>query len=69
MTLNIGGIYMVDLRLKPYNLDDEGVKWVQDTIANMTIEEKIGQLFVNMGASRDEVIFKRCVRQLSHSWC
>ncbi len=49
---------MVDLRLKPYNLDDEGIKWVKDTIANMTIEEKIGQLFVNMGASRDEEYLK-----------
>lgn len=45
---------MVNLRIKPYNLDDEGVKWVQDTIASMTLEEKIGQLFVNMGASRDK---------------
>ena len=58
MTLNIGVIYMVNLRIKPYNLDDEGVKWVKDTIANMTIEEKIGQLFINMGASRDEEYLK-----------
>ena len=49
---------MGNLRIKPYNLDDEGVKWVQDTIANMTIEEKIGQLFINMGASRDEEYLK-----------
>ncbi|MBQ6820699.1 MAG: beta-hexosaminidase [Clostridium sp.] len=49
---------MADLRVKPYNLDDEGVKWVEDTIANMTIEEKIGQLFVNMGASREEAYLK-----------
>ena len=49
---------MVNLRIQPYNLDDEGVKWVQDTIANMTIEEKIGQLFINMGASRDEEYLK-----------
>ncbi len=49
---------MVNLKAKPYNLDDAGVKWVQDTIANMTIEEKIGQLFVNMGASRDEEYLK-----------
>lgn len=44
----------VDLKAKPYFLDDEAVKWVKDTIASMTIEEKIGQLFVNMGASRTE---------------
>ncbi len=45
---------MVDLKAKPYTLDDEGVKWVEDTIDSMTLEEKIGQLFVNMGASRTE---------------
>lgn len=49
---------MVNLRVKPYNLDDEGVKWVEDTIKSMTIEEKIGQLFINMGASRDEEYLK-----------
>ena len=49
---------MVDLKAKPYNLDEEGIKWVEETIANMTIEEKIGQLFINMGASRDEEYLK-----------
>ncbi len=42
---------MVDLKAKPYYLDDEGVKWVMDTIAGMTDEEKVGQLFVNMVSS------------------
>ena len=45
---------MVDLTAKPFHLDEEGVRWVRDTIAGMTEEEKIGQLFVNMGSSRDE---------------
>ena len=49
---------MVNLRVKPYNLDDEGVKWVEETIKSMTLEEKIGQLFINMGASRDEEYLK-----------
>ena len=49
---------MVNLKAKPYNLDEEAIKWVEDTIHNMTIEEKIGQLFVNMGASRDEEYLK-----------
>lgn len=52
---------MVNLKAKPYNLDEQGIKWVKDTIANMTIEEKIGQLFVNMGASRDEEYLKSIV--------
>jgi len=51
----------VDLRQKPYFLDDDGIRWVQDTIAGMTVEEKIGQLFVNMGASRDEGYLKSVV--------
>jgi len=49
---------MVNLKAKPYFLDDEGVRWVKETIASMTIEEKIGQLFINMGASRDEAYLK-----------
>src|SRR5512139_3462938 len=53
---------MVDLRAKPYYLDDEGVKWVEDTIAAMTLEEKIGQIFVNMGASRTEEYLTQVLR-------
>lgn len=53
---------MVDLKTKPYTLDDEGVKWVEETIASMTIEEKIGQLFVNMGASRTEEYLTQVLR-------
>jgi beta-N-acetylhexosaminidase len=52
---------MVDLRMKPYSLDDEAIRWVESTIASMTLEEKIGQLFINMGASRDEAYLKDAV--------
>ena len=51
----------VDLKAKPYNLDEAGIKWVKDTIAGMSVEEKIGQLFINMGASRDEAYLKSVV--------
>lgn len=44
----------VDLQAKPYNLDEAGIKWVNDTIKNMSDKEKIGQLFINMGSSRTE---------------
>jgi len=36
---------MVDLRAKPYYLKDEDIAWVENTIASMTDEEKVGQLF------------------------
>lgn len=45
---------LVDLTKKPYNLDQEAINWVEDTLSNMTLDEKIGQLFVNMGAERTE---------------
>ena len=37
----------VDLTAAPFNLDDDAVAWVEDTIDAMTLEEKIGQLFIN----------------------
>ena len=52
---------MVDLKAKPYYLDQEAIKWVENTISSMSIEEKIGQLFVNMGSSRDEDYLKDVV--------
>ena len=45
---------MVDLTAQPFNLSPADIEWVRETIANMSEEEKIGQLFVNMGASRTE---------------
>ena len=47
-------IAMVDLKAKPYCLPDEDVRWVEETIAGMTPEEKVGQLFFQLTASQDE---------------
>ncbi len=38
---------LVNLKAKPYYLDDEAIAWVEQTIAGMTVEEKIGQLFIS----------------------
>lgn len=38
----------VNLKEKPYNLNDEQIKWVKDTINGLTDEQKIGQLFFNL---------------------
>ena len=37
---------MVDLKAKPFNLSDEDIWWVEATIGSMTLEEKVGQLFI-----------------------
>lgn len=52
---------MVDMKAKPFNLTDEDCKWVEDTIADMSLDEKIGQLFFNMGSSREEDYLKMTV--------
>lgn len=54
---------MVDMRGKPFYLDEEACRWVEDTIAGMSVEEKIGQLFFNMGSSRDPEYLKMTVQK------
>ena len=44
---------MIDLKAKPFYLNDEDIAWVEQTKATMTLEEKIGQLFVPIGYSGD----------------
>ena len=36
---------MIDLTAKPFNLDQEGIDWVNRTLSSMTVEQKAGQLF------------------------
>ena len=54
---------MVDLRKKPFNLNDEQIEWVETTLQNMTLEEKIGQLFICMNYIHTEDAYKRMVEK------
>ena len=54
---------IVDLREKPYYLDEEAISWVENTLESMTIEEKIGQLFINMGSSTEEEYLKNSLEK------
>jgi beta-N-acetylhexosaminidase len=38
----------VDLRAIPYELDADRVDWVETTLAGLTLEQKVGQLFFNL---------------------
>lgn len=42
-----GRQFDVDLKAAPFNLDDTAITWVNTTLESMTLEEKIGQLFIN----------------------
>lgn len=44
---------MIDLKGKPFYLNEEEIAWVEETKASMSLEEKVGQLFVPIGYSGD----------------
>lgn len=45
---------MINLKAKPFCLADDQVQWIHDTLASMTEDEKIGQLFCPISFSADE---------------
>lgn len=44
---------MIDLTSNPFFLSPEAIQWVEDTKANMSLDEKLGQLFVPIGYASD----------------
>ncbi len=55
---------MVNLKAKPFFLSDEDIRWVETTLAGMTLEEKIGQLFCLIVFSADEGYLKHILHQV-----
>lgn len=39
---------MVDLKAKPFYLDERAVQWVETTLNNMSLDEKLGQVFIQL---------------------
>ncbi len=60
---------MVDLRAKPYYLGDEDINWVNGTIASMTDEEKVGQLFFQLTAGISEEYLKELMEKYHLGGC
>ena len=60
---------MVNLKANPYFLDEEGIKWVEDTIASMSAEEKVGQLFFQLTQSFDEAYLKDLMEKYHLGGC
>ena len=60
---------MVDLKAKPYLLSDEDIKWVESTIASMTDEEKVGQLFFQLCAGNSEEYLKELMEKYHLGGC
>lgn len=55
---------MIDLKGSPFYLNGEQIKWVNDTLASMTLEEKAGQVFCPMGFASDDESLRHTVCEI-----
>lgn len=55
---------MIDLKGKPFYLRDEDIRWVETTLAGMSEDEKIGQLFCLVAYSNDQAYLKEIVTKI-----
>ena len=55
---------MVNLSDKPFYLNEEGVKWVTDTLNSMTLAEKAGQVFCPMGFNNDPAFLTHLINDI-----
>ena len=60
---------MVNLKAKPYCLSDADIQWVKDTIASMTAEEKVGQLFFQLTAGMEESYLRELMEKYHLGGC
>ncbi len=55
---------MIDLKARPFHLNDVQVQWVNDTLSSMTLEEKVGQVFCPMGFASEEGALRHFVCEI-----
>ncbi|KWX79207.1 beta-hexosaminidase [Paenibacillus riograndensis] len=60
----MGEVDINRLREKPFYLSEEDVKWVQAAFGQMTVQEKIGQLFFMVGYKQDEPFLKHIAQEI-----
>ena len=60
---------MVNLQAKPYCLSAEEISWVENTIAAMSPEEKVGQLFWQLTAGISEEYLKELMEKYHLGGC
>lgn len=54
---------MVDLSAKPYFLNEDQIKYVQNTVKNMSTDEKVGQLFFVIGQDEAQVNIEEFIKK------
>ena len=60
---------MVNLKAIPYNLSDADIAWVESTIASMSAEEKVGQLFWQLTAGNSEEYLRELMEKYHLGGC
>lgn len=55
---------MTNLKIKPFYLKEEDIKWVNDTLKALTIDEKISQLFCLIAYSAEDDYLKYLAKDL-----
>lgn len=55
---------MVDLKGTPFNLDEEGIRWVEETLGKMTLEQKAGQVFCPMGFNNEPGFLNHLIHEI-----
>lgn len=58
---------MVDLSVKPYYLNKDQIKYVENTVKNMSTDEKVGQLFFVIGQDENKVDIKEFIKKYQPS--
>jgi beta-N-acetylhexosaminidase len=54
--LDKGDEPMIDLKANPFFLNDSAISWVENTLASMSVADKIGQLFLHFGTDDKQLI-------------
>jgi len=54
----------INLKAKPFNLDDQSIAWVDETLKGMILQEKIGQLFCMAGSTTDKNALEMLTQQV-----
>lgn len=55
---------MVDLKAKPFNLNEEQISWVEGTLNSMSLEKKCGQLICALGLSDNEFYLRHLINDI-----
>lgn len=60
---------MVNLRDKPFYLNEKEIEWVQNTLESMSLEEKIGQMFIMLDRKKDREDEKNLIQNYHLGGC